>query len=70
MVHSMLSSSKVPKSFWIDSIKTTAYILNRVPSKAVPKTPFELFKCWKPSLFKTLWINVYTIRSVGVKYVS
>jgi len=26
------------------------YILNRVPTKAVPKTPFELFKGWKPSL--------------------
>ena len=25
------------------------YILNRVPTKAVPKTPFELFKGWKPS---------------------
>ncbi|RVW85345.1 Retrovirus-related Pol polyprotein from transposon TNT 1-94 [Vitis vinifera] len=22
----------------------------RIPTKAVPKTPFELFKCWKPSL--------------------
>ncbi|RVX03485.1 Retrovirus-related Pol polyprotein from transposon TNT 1-94 [Vitis vinifera] len=26
------------------------YILNRVPTKVVPKTPFELWKCWKPSL--------------------
>ena len=26
------------------------YILNRVPSKAVPKTPFELWNGWKPSL--------------------
>ena len=26
------------------------YILNRVPTKAVRKTPFELFKGWKPSL--------------------
>ncbi|XP_074306409.1 uncharacterized protein LOC141641653 [Silene latifolia] len=29
---------------------TATYILNRVPSKAVSKTPFELFKGWKPSL--------------------
>ena len=27
-----------------------AYILNRVPTKAGSKTPFELFKGWKPSL--------------------
>ena len=26
------------------------YILNRVLTKDVPKTPFELFKGWKPSL--------------------
>ena len=50
MLHSMLSSSKLPKSLWIESLETAVYILNRVPTKAVPKTPFELFKGWKPSL--------------------
>ncbi|KAJ7975971.1 Retrovirus-related Pol polyprotein from transposon TNT 1-94 [Quillaja saponaria] len=33
-----------------EAIKTTLYILNRVPSKAVPKTPFELWTGRKPSL--------------------
>ncbi|KAL6315675.1 hypothetical protein AAG906_005765 [Vitis piasezkii] len=50
MVRSMLSSSKLPKFLWIEALKTTMYILNRVPTKAVPKTPFELLKGWKPSL--------------------
>ena len=50
MVRSMLSNSKLPKSLWTEALKTTAYILNRVPTKAVPKTPFELFKGWKSSL--------------------
>ncbi|RVW72857.1 Retrovirus-related Pol polyprotein from transposon TNT 1-94 [Vitis vinifera] len=50
MVRSMLSSSKLPKFLWTESLKTSVYILNRVPTKAVPKTPFELLKCWKPSL--------------------
>ena len=50
MVQSMLSSSKLPKSLWIEALKMTAYILNGVITKAVAKTPFELFKCWKPSL--------------------
>lgn len=50
MVRSMLSSSKLPKSLWIEALKTAAYILNRVPTKAVQRTPFELFKGWKPSL--------------------
>ncbi|XP_044496534.1 (E)-beta-farnesene synthase-like [Mangifera indica] len=50
MVRSMFSSSKLPKSLWIEALKTTVYILNRVSTKAVSKTPFELFKGWKPSL--------------------
>ena len=47
MVRSMLSSSNLPKFLWTDALKTTVYILNRVPTKAVPKTPFELWKNWK-----------------------
>ena len=50
MVRSMLSSSKLPKSLWVEALKTAVYILNRVSTKAVLKTPFELFKGWKPSL--------------------
>ena len=50
MVRTMLSSSKIPKFLWIVALKTVAHILNRVPSKAVSKTPFKLFKGWKPSL--------------------
>uniref|UniRef100_A0A2N9GK36 Retrovirus-related Pol polyprotein from transposon TNT 1-94 n=1 Tax=Fagus sylvatica TaxID=28930 RepID=A0A2N9GK36_FAGSY len=50
MVRSMLSSSNLPKSLWVEALKTAVYILNRVPTKAVPKTPFELWKGWKPSL--------------------
>ncbi|RVW32009.1 Retrovirus-related Pol polyprotein from transposon TNT 1-94 [Vitis vinifera] len=44
MVRSMLSSSKLPKFLWTEALKTTVYILNRVPTKVVPKTPFELLK--------------------------
>ncbi|RVW18326.1 Retrovirus-related Pol polyprotein from transposon TNT 1-94 [Vitis vinifera] len=50
MVRSMLSSSKLPKFLWTEALKTAVYILNRVPTKAIPKTPFELLKGWKPSL--------------------
>ena len=50
MVRSMLSSSKLPKFLWTKALKMTAYILNRVPTKVVSKTSFELFKGWKPSL--------------------
>ena len=50
MVRSMHSNSKLPESLWIEALKMVVYILNRVPTKVVPKTPFELWKCWKPSL--------------------
>ncbi|KAL0320291.1 UNVERIFIED_CONTAM: Retrovirus-related Pol polyprotein from transposon TNT 1-94 [Sesamum radiatum] len=44
MVRSMMASSKLPKFLWIEALKTAVYILNQVPTKAVSKTPFELFK--------------------------
>nr|KYP66638.1 Retrovirus-related Pol polyprotein from transposon TNT 1-94 [Cajanus cajan] len=54
MVRSMLSNSSLPISLWTYALKTAMYLLNRVPSKAVPNTPFELpFELWtgrKPSL--------------------
>lgn len=50
MVRSMLSYSIVPISMWGEALKTAMYILNRVPSKAVPTTPFELWTGRKPSL--------------------
>ena len=50
MVKSMMSYSSVPISLWGEALKIVMYILNRVPSKAVPKTPFELWIGRKPSL--------------------
>ena len=50
MVRSMLSNSNLPKFLWTGALKTVVYILNYVPTKAVSKTPFELWKNWKPSL--------------------
>ncbi|KAL1565130.1 hypothetical protein AAHA92_07386 [Salvia divinorum] len=50
MVRSMLSNSTLPISLWTYALRTVVYILNRVPSKVVPKTPFELWTSRKPSL--------------------
>ena len=50
MVRSMISHSTLPKSLWGKAIKTAVYILNRVPSKAVAKTPYELWTSKKPSI--------------------
>ena len=49
MVRSMVNDSSVPVSLWMYALRTAAYILNRVPSKAVPKTPYELWTSRKPS---------------------
>ena len=43
MVRSILSNSNLPISLWMYALKTTMYLLNRVPRKAIPKTPFELW---------------------------
>jgi len=50
MVRSMISNSSLPDSLWGEALKTAVYILNRVPSKAVSKTPYELWTGKKPSL--------------------
>ncbi|KAF7811714.1 Retrovirus-related Pol polyprotein from transposon TNT 1-94 [Senna tora] len=50
MVRSMMSNSKLPIFLWREALKTAVYIQNRVPTKAVSKTPFEIWKGWKPSL--------------------
>ena len=49
-IRSMRSNTKQPQYLCSEALKTAAYILNRVPNKVVPKTPFKLFKGWKPSL--------------------
>ena len=50
IVRSMRSNSKLPESLWTKALKMAVYILNQVPTKIVPKTPFELWKGWKSSL--------------------
>ena len=50
MVRSMRSNTKLPQYLWTEPLRMAVYILNRVPTKAIHKTPFELFKGWKLSL--------------------
>jgi hypothetical protein len=50
MVRSILSYSTLPISLWMDALKTVVHILNRVPSKSVSKTPYEMWTCRKPTL--------------------
>ena len=50
IVRSMISYSTLPISLWMEALKTAIHILNRVPSKTVPKTPYELWTGREPSL--------------------
>jgi hypothetical protein len=50
MVRSMVSYSTLPISLWMEALKTVVHILNRVPSKSVPKTPYEIWTDRKSTL--------------------
>jgi hypothetical protein len=41
IVRSILNNSELPLFLLSEVLKTAVYVLNRVPFKAVPKTPFE-----------------------------
>ena len=41
MVKSMLINLTLLVSLWMYALKNAMYLLNRVPSKAVPKTPLN-----------------------------
>ena len=42
MVRSMMSLADLPISFWGYALDTASYTLNRVPTKTVQKTPYEI----------------------------
>lgn len=43
MVRGMISHTTLSESLWGEALKTEAYILKRVPTKATAKTPYELW---------------------------
>ena len=42
MVRSMMCLTDLPLSFWVYALETTAFMLNRAPSKSVETMPYEL----------------------------
>ena len=50
MGRSIISYNTIPLSLWMHALKTVAYLLNRVPSKTVSTTPYELWTRRKPNL--------------------
>src|SRR4051812_37745659 len=56
MVRSMMSQSDLPLAFWGYALETAVFTLNRVPSKSIDKTPYEIWtgKCHSLSFLK-IW---------------
>lgn len=50
MVQSMMSQTDLSLSFWGHALVITAYTLNRVPTKSIVKTPYELWTDKSPNL--------------------
>ncbi len=50
MVRSMMGFASLPISFWGYALESACYILNKVPSKSVNKTPHEMWTGRKPML--------------------
>ena len=69
MVRSMMSQVDLPNSFWGHALLTAAYILNRVPSKKVDKTPYEIWSGEKPHMsYMKIWgCEVYVKRQISTK---
>ena len=69
MVRSMMSQYDLPISFWRYALETAAFILNRVPSKAIEKTPYEIWigKTLSLSFLKIWGCEAYVKRQISDK---
>ena len=66
MVRSMISQLDIPISFWSYALETAAFLLNRVPLKAVEKITYEIWNGKTPNLsFLKIWIyEAYVKRQI------
>ena len=52
----MMSQTNLPLYFWGYALETATFTLNRVPSKSMEKTPYEIWTGKRPSLsFLKIW---------------
>nr|GEW31838.1 hypothetical protein [Tanacetum cinerariifolium] len=66
-VRSMISQTTLPKSFWDYAPETVACILNRVPTKNVGKTPYEVWHGQSPRSIKCIFIG-YPKKTMGYSF--
>ena len=46
----LLAEAGLPKEFWAEAMKTANFLRNRLPSRCVPTTPYEMFYKKTPSM--------------------
>jgi hypothetical protein len=56
-----MSTTDLPLSFWGYAPETTVFTLNKVPTKSVERTPYEIWtrKCLRFSLLKVWECEAY-----------
>ena len=61
--------TSLPISFWDHVLETAIYLLNRVPSKSVSSTPYEIWRGKQPNLkYLKIWgCPAYVKRNFGHK---
>ena len=56
MVRSMMTCADLLMSFWGYALETAAYLLNRVPTKSVVSTPYDIWNGKRPNLkYVKIW---------------
>jgi hypothetical protein len=56
MVRSMMSQTDLPLSFWSYALETATFTLDRVPTKSVERTPYEIWTRKHPGFtFLKIW---------------
>jgi hypothetical protein len=65
----MMSQTDLSLSFWGYALETTVFTLNRVPTKSIEMTPYEIWtrKCPGLSFLKVWWCEAYTKRLMSDK---
>jgi hypothetical protein len=69
MVRSMMSQANLPLSFWGYALETTVFTLNRVPTKSIEMTPYEIWtgKRHRLSFLKVWGCEAYVKRLMSDK---
>jgi hypothetical protein len=59
MVRSMMSQLDLPLSFWGYALETAVFTLNRVPSKSVVKTSYDM---WTGKTLSLYFLKIWVVR--------